>query len=81
MSMSSFILCLFGLQRFLFQLLHIAIDAVQLFGNVNALRTVGHALAAADAVAGLAQARYTAVVPDEEGPACLTVVGMLLRSG
>ena len=65
----------------MFQLFHIAVDAVQLFGNVNALWAVGHALAATDAVAGLAQAGYTAVVPDEEGPACFTVVGVLLRSG
>ena len=57
------------------------VDAVQLVRNVDGLRAMFYALAAADAVAGLAQARYTAVVPNEEGPACLTVVGMLLRSG
>ena len=40
------------------------VDAVQLVRNVDGLRAMFYALAAADAVAGLAQFGYAAVVAD-----------------
>ena len=45
------------------------VNAVELCGDVNALGTVRGTLVAADAPAGLAQARDTAVIAHEEGAA------------
>lgn len=64
----------------LLQPLHIRIDAVHLSGNVDALRTMGHAPLAADAMVGLAQLRHAAVIPDEERTAGFAVI-LILRFG
>lgn len=69
--------CLRGLQRFLLQLFHEFVNAVQFFRNPDVLRAVGGALVAADAVAGLPQAGHAPVVAYEEGAACLAVVFIL----
>ena len=62
----------------LFELLDKVVDTLHLRGNVDALRTVGHALFASDTVIGLTQARYATVIPDEEcatGPAVVLALG------
>lgn len=46
---------------------------MKLFRNLYALRTVGHALVAADAVVSLAHFRYGAVVADKVGASCTAV--------
>ena len=57
------------------------VDAVQLVRNVDGLRAMFYALAAADAVAGLAQFGYAAVVADKECPAGFAVVAVLPAGG
>lgn len=69
--------CLRGLQRFLLQLFHEFVNAVQFFRNPDVLRAVGGTLVAADAVAGLPQAGHAPVVAYEEDTACLAVVFIL----
>ena len=52
------------LTHILLQSLHIRINAVHLFGDVYALRTMSHTSFAADAMVCLPQLRHTAVIPD-----------------
>ena len=54
-------------QSLLLELLHKLVDAPQLVGYLDVLRTVLHALAAADAVVGLAQLGDSAVVAHQDG--------------
>ncbi len=47
-------------------------------GDVDALRAMGHTMAATDAMAGLAKLGNGAVVADEEGPTATPVLGIAL---
>ena len=57
------------------------VDAVELGGDVDLLGAVGGALAAADAMVGLAELRDAAVVAYQEGAAGLPVVLSLVGFG
>lgn len=60
----------------LLEAFHILVDALEFGGDVDALGAVGRALAAADAVACLAQFRDTPVVANQEGATGLPVIGI-----
>lgn len=67
-----------SLKRVLFEFLYKIVNAPQFLWNAYILRAVRDALAAGDAVAGLAKLGHSAVVANEEGTSCLTVVFGLL---
>ena len=64
----------FLLQQILAEILDVAVDAVELVGDGDALGAVVEAGAAADAVVGLAERRDGPVVADEVGPFELPVI-------
>ena len=53
-----------SLQIILFQPLHKVVYPLHLLGDVDALRTVGRALVASDAMAGLAETGHTVHIPE-----------------
>ena len=71
----------FALQIFLFQMLDIAVDAVQFVRNLDVLGTVRHALVAADTAARLSETGHAAVVAHQKRPPGLPVIFVLRRSG
>lgn len=68
---------LYPLQRLLLQLLHKLINALELSGNLDVLRTVFVTFTTTDAVVCLAQFLYRAVVAHQEGTARFLVIGVL----
>ena len=61
----------------LFQLFHQVVDTLQLFRNLNALRTVAYTFTATDAVIGLTYGRQGTVVAYKEGTTGTPVIGRL----
>ena len=70
-----------SLQIILFQPLHKVVYPLHLLGDVDALRTVGRALVASDAMAGLAETGHTAVITYEERTTGTAVVLILTVTG
>ena len=50
------------------------IDALHLLRDVDTLRAIGRTLIAPDAMAGLPQSWYTAVITNQESLSCLVVI-------
>ncbi len=71
----------FCLKLVLLELFDVAVDLLQLFRDVDALRAVGHALAASDAAGGLTELRDCPVVADQVGPSCLAVICIVPACG
>ena len=70
-----------GLQSVLLQLFYKIVDALQLLGDVDALLTMVHALAASDAMAGLTELGHTTVISHEESAAGFQILGVLTVFG